>query len=204
MLLLWLTYTSLRTLIYYIDIFIFFSCFFVVGVSLSVPHSLQSSVASSRWTYLGFSYSNKVKLVFNVRTHKNRSLNDLLIQIGEQPEMVACTFVTRFQVVDGRKLSSLPETTIQRRSHHLIYLVPCSSWFRSFTHSLDSFSFSLFLTLPHRCPKWNYTTQLRLFNGQRSCLKRLAICLIYQHKFCVSSFCNEVRTRWQIKFLELT
>lgn len=66
---------------------------------------------------------------------------------------------------DGAKVSSLPETTIQRRSHHLIYLVLCSSWF--------------FLFVLH-------TKCTRLYICVRP--KRPAICLIYQHKFCVSSF----------------
>lgn len=65
---------------------------------------------------------------------------------------------------DGAKVSSLPETTIQRRSHHLIYLVLCSSWF--------------FLFVLH-------TKCTRLYICVRP--KRPAICLIYQHKFCVSS-----------------
>lgn len=65
---------------------------------------------------------------------------------------------------DGAKVWSLPETTIQRRSHHLIYLVLCSSWF--------------FLFVLH-------TKCTRLYICVRP--KRPAICLIYQHKFCVSS-----------------
>lgn len=69
---------------------------------------------------------------------------------------------------DGAKVSSLPETTIQRRSHHLIYLVLCSSWF-----------FFLFV-LHTKC------TRLYTYICVRP--KRPAICLIYQHKFCVSSF----------------
>lgn len=100
--------------------------------------------------------------------------------------MLKSTSLSR--VVWWNKVSSLPETTIQRRSHHLIYLVLCSSWFHSYSlshlsHIIVRKCIEITIVL---CPFIGLSLfQLELKRKKRS---TLAICLIYQHKFCVSSF----------------